>query len=233
MSNKIHSLICLGLIIWVIFFISVNTGCQFKKSTITHLNPLPKGTGSTVVLGFRPAVSQDGESGMIRSPLSGTVFMAEPVPADVPNKMTTRLFSRLKDCENFELIEPGKIRGLSPALLSFDGVLSDLESYKRIGRAFSADAIIVGYIYRWRERIGSDYSADSPASAAFDLYLLRSEDGAILWKAKFDKTQAPLSDNIFDFAAFFKGKGKWMTVESLAFMGLTELLDNSLPDECR
>ncbi|MDB9822402.1 hypothetical protein OAC89_01735 [Deltaproteobacteria bacterium] len=233
MSNKIHSYICLGAFIWIIMSIVPNTGCQFRRSTVSQVAPLPYGTGNIFVLGFRPAVHQGGKSGVIRSPLSGAVFMAEPIPPGIPDKMTDQLFSRLMECEGYELIGPGKASGFSETLLSSDQVMSDMETFKRIGFAFSADAVMVGYIYRWQERKGSDYSVESPASAAFDLYLLRSEDGAILWKTKFDKTQTPLSENIFDFITFFKGKGKWMTVENLAYLGLTELLDSSLQGECK
>jgi len=108
--------------------------------------------------------------------------------------------------------------------------MSDIDTFKRIGHEFSAETVMVGYIYRWQERKGTDYSADRPASTAFDLYLLRAEDGAVLWKGKFDKTQAPLSENILDARTFFKGKGKWMTVETLADLGLSDILGKSFSD---
>jgi hypothetical protein len=56
-------------------------------------------------------------------------------------------------------------------------------------------------------------------------------DGEVLWKGRFDKTQTPLSENILDARTFFKGKGKWMTVESLADLGLSDMLGKSLSDE--
>ena len=86
---------------------------------------------------------------------------------------------------------------------------------------------MAGYIYRWKDREGSDYSAGQPASVAFDLYLLRSRDGVVLWKGRFDKTQRSLSENLFDIRTFIEGKGKWMTAADLAELGLTEMLDRS------
>jgi hypothetical protein len=151
--------------------------------------------------------------------------MAEPVPPDISDKMTTKLFSLLSNYEGYELV------GLDKEALSSDQGMSEVETFKRIGREFSAETVMVGYIYRWQERKGTDYSADRPASVAFDLYLLRSVDGEVLWKGRFDKTQAPLSENILDARTFFKGKGKWMTVESLADLGLSDMLGKSLSDE--
>ncbi len=83
---------------------------------------------------------------------------------------------------------------------------------------------MIGYVYRWREREGTDYSVNRPASTAFDLYLIRSHDRAVLWKGRFDKTQRSLSENILDMETFIKGKGRWMTVDRLAKLGLSNLM---------
>ena len=99
-----------------------------------------------------------------------------------------------------------------------------LEMVQKIGKHFDADAVLGGYIYRWREREGKDFAVSRPASAAFNLYFVRPTDGKILWAAKFDKTQQPLSENLLDAKTFFSGKGRWMTVEKLAMFGLNEML---------
>ena len=118
-------------------------------------------------------------------------------------------------------------RGVFERIVSESAELGDIEIFQRIGRAFSADAVMAGYVYRWIEREGADYSVSRPASAAFDLYLIRPDDGRILWKGKFDKTQTSLSENILDVGTFIKGKGKWMTVGGLAELGLAEVLRKS------
>jgi len=193
-------------------------------------DPLPPRTGKTVVLGFRPAMPEGEERGIVRNPISGAVFIAEPIPAGVTDKMTNKLFNLLRNYEGYELVDLDKEEDISASLLSSEQGISDKETFKRIGLVFSADSVMVGYIYRWQERKGSDYSADRPASTAFDLYLLRTEDGAVLWKGKFDKTQASLSENILDARTFFRGKGKWMTAEALADLGLSDILGESFPN---
>ena len=211
------------IFLWLIIFVLASSDCQFHKGPSHEIKQMPSVLNETVILGFRPALSSGEESGVIRSPFSGAVFLAEPVPADVPDKMTNRLFARFKGREGYELISPGKAMGISAGLMSKDKGMDDIETLQKIGQAFSAEAVMLGYIYRWEERRGTDYSVDSPASVAFDLYIMRTEDGAILWKGKFDKKQAPLSENLFDLDTFFKGKGKWMKEEELAEMGLAEM----------
>ena len=102
--------------------------------------------------------------------------------------------------------------------------MTPLEILQEVGKAFEADAILAGYIYRWREREGTDYAVDRPASVAFDLQLIRPTDGAVLWKMKFDKAQQSLSENILDLKTFLDGRGRWMTVEKLAMLGLRKAL---------
>lgn len=222
MSYKFHGLPrfkeLLGIIL--ILILIPNIDCQFRGVGVKS-EPLPPRRGKTAVLGFTPAIPEGKEGGVISNPVSGTVFMAEPINADVADKMTAKLFNLLRNYEGYELVDLDKEE---------DGV-SDIETFKRIGHEFSAETVMVGYIYRWRERKGTDYSADRPASTAFDLYLLRAQDGEVLWKGKFDKTQAPLSENILDIRTFLRGKGKWMTVEDLADLGLSDMLGKSFPDE--
>jgi hypothetical protein len=102
---------------------------------------------------------------------------------------------------------------------------------QKIGLAFSAEAVLLGYVYRFREREGTDFAVNRAASVAFDLYLLQPIDGAILWKSRFDKTQQHLSQNILDMDTFMKGQGRWMTAERLAEIGLEDMLGGLLDAE--
>ena len=93
-----------------------------------------------------------------------------------------------------------------------------------IGRTLNADAIFVGYIYRFRERVGGKYSVDLPASVAFDIHLIRTVDGRGLWSAHFDETQQPLSDDLFRLNLFLRRKAKWVTAQEMAISALKDML---------
>jgi hypothetical protein len=96
---------------------------------------------------------------------------------------------------------------------------------KEIGTHFQADAVMAGTLYRWQERLGSDFAVTEPASVAFDLHMVSPADGTILWKGKFDKTQQSLSENLLDWELFRQGKGRWLTAQRLAQIGLKALLE--------
>ncbi|MBW2609789.1 MAG: hypothetical protein JRC68_05540 [Deltaproteobacteria bacterium] len=212
---------------WILSIILLCAGCHLKPGGVSQERPLPLKPGKIVVVGFRPILSHGDEPGVIRNPISGAVFMAKPVTQDVADSMTDNLFARLLEYKRYHLVGPKQAKGVFSSLVSSDQGMRDIEIFPKIGQAFSADAVMIGYIYRWQEREGTDYSVNRPASTAFDLYLIRPDDRAILWKGRFDKTQKSLSENLLDIKTFLKGRGRWMTVKELADSGLADLLDKS------
>ena len=204
----------------------ITGGCFHQKAQVLDNTSIPQ-LESLVVFGFRPAMLQGKTPEVIRDPISGAIFMAQPVLSDVAQKMNKILFERLIADKKYELISPSQAEGVFSVLISSDiniG-LGPGELLQKMGQAFGADAVLAGYVFRWQEREGSDYAVKRPASTAFDLHLISSADGAILWSAKFEKTQRSLSENLFDLETFVKGRGRWMTVENLALFGLQKLLD--------
>jgi hypothetical protein len=218
-----YSITCLG----ILSIILLCTGCHFRPGDIIKGSSSSLKGGRIVVVGFRPMMSHGDESGVIRNPISGAVFMANPVAQDVVDSMTANLFTKLLESKRFNLVGPKQAKGVFSSLVSSNQGMRDVEIFQKIGRAFSADAVVIGYVYRWQEREGTDYSVDRPASAAFDLYLIGPDDKTMLWKGRFDKTQRSLSENLLDMKTFLKGRGRWMTVERLADLGLMDLLDKS------
>ncbi|EFK96819.1 lipoprotein [sediment metagenome] len=180
---------------------------------------------SIAVVGFLAAVRPAGESGLVRNPLVGAVHEAAPVQAEVVERLTENLFSRMTANKKYEFVSPGQAQGAMAGLLSSNPAMEERELFVRLGKGMEVDGVLAGYLYRWVEREGAEYGVNRPASVAFDLYLIRSSDGAILWKGGFDKTQQSLTENLLDINTFLKAKGKWMSVEELAEMGLSELLE--------
>lgn len=150
--------------------------------------------------------------------------MAEPTTQLVADKLTEALFFKLMETKCYDLIPPGQAKGVFESILRSNSVIGKIEGAQKVGRAFSAQTVLMGYTYRWKDREGTDYAVKRPSSVAFDLYLVRVETGAILWKGKYDKTQQSLSENLLDMDTFLKGKGKWMTVDKLAEIGLNSIL---------
>ncbi|MBW1674788.1 MAG: hypothetical protein JRJ45_14350 [Deltaproteobacteria bacterium] len=150
--------------------------------------------------------------------------MAEPVSGDVAETMTVSLFNCLEKNQKYTLVPPGQAKGVYSTILSQNITIGIKDMLQKTGKSFSSDAVLFGYIYRWTERVGTEYGVESPASVAFDLHLISTDTGSILWKDSFKKTQLSLSENLLDLSTFIKSRGKWLTAKDLAYIGLESMI---------
>jgi len=92
----------------------------------------------------------------------------------------------------------------------------------QLGHDASADGVIYGTVERFQERVGMDYSAASPAAVSFSLKFVDLKSKQIVWTAKFAKSQAALSQNLFDLANFVQRSGRWVRAHEIALEGVKE-----------
>jgi len=184
---------------------------------------LPK---SIAVVGFSSAIGLGDDSRTMRSPLTGFVFEAEPVVREVTDLMSGMLFERLVSMERFNLYSPEQTNGVLAGLLQTAAGLSMPQDklFIGIGKRLEAEAVLTGLVFRWQEREGKQYGVNRAASVAFDLQLISTADGSVIWRDKFDKTQRSLSEDLFDLGTFLKARGRWMSARELADSGLERIL---------
>jgi hypothetical protein len=99
-----------------------------------------------------------------------------------------------------------------------------IRSAQRIGGAFGVDGVLLGWVFKYEERIGSAIAVERPASVSFAIHLVGVKEGRILWRGFFQETQQPLSENILKFTAFLRSRGRWLTAKDLASVGMDEVL---------
>jgi hypothetical protein len=200
-------------------------GCAFKPRPQTDEAATSPAAKRVVFLGFKPALSPGSSPDVVRSPISGSLFAAEPVPPEAIDRLNAMLTDRLVQLGD-EVLSSEETRGVYSGLMKRGPRtgLTTLEAFGEFGKSMDAYGVLVGHIYRWQQREGADYAVERPASAAFDLNLIRSSDSVLVWRGKFDKTQRSLSENILDFMGFFKRGGRWIKVEDFALSGLDDLL---------
>lgn len=183
------------------------------------------GIEKILILPFKDMAAVFGENVNGRCPVCGKVFTTGEVAENAADMLTEHLFILLKDRKDIELIPSSQAQGVMSGLLAGSKKeWQERELQLEIGRALNADAIFAGYIYRFRERVGTQYSVELPASVAFDIHLIRVKDGRVLWSAHLDETQQPLSDNLFRLNLFLKRRAKWITAKEMAISGLEDML---------
>ncbi len=200
-------------------------GCRTDPA-VTDPAPVLHGAKTLLVVPFKDLSKVYGENRNVRCPLSGNVFMAGPVPDRAPETLTRHLRSLLASETDFRLLTAPPEAGLEEAAMKQrGGTLAEGRLLTRAGRMAGADLVMAGHIYRYRERVGNGFSVESPASAAFDLHLIRVRDGRLLWTGYLDETQHSLSENLFLFEIFLEREAKWLTVEELALSGLKHVVE--------
>jgi len=165
------------------------------------------------------------ESGAsIRCSICGAVFLTGPVELNAATHLTHQLVAFLKSKTQYTLISPGIAEGVRSKMLAEDVRISERDLLIEMGKRLQANAVISGSIYRFRQRIGTALSVDTPASVAFGMHLIRVSDGRLIGIGHFDETQHPLSENLFKVSTFFNRGGAWLTAEELATFGLHETM---------
>jgi hypothetical protein len=208
------ALLCLALLVSL-------TGCQ-PGHVASDPAPPTSGTEKVLILPFKDLAAIYGENANIRCPLTGRLFMGGPIPAAIPGIMTTRLHNLLESETAYGLIPPGRLDQEGDARQP--AALASSKDLAVAGRRAGADLVMIGHLYRFRERVGKKFAVETPASVAFDVHLVRVSDGRLLWTGYLDETQHSLSENLFNLEMFLEREGQWVTAQEMATKGLDHVL---------
>lgn len=221
----------LSIVVWVscLFCFCVSTffisGCASRAGVETSVSRKGKiAFNKIAVVPFQMVVPKDTSIKTVCCPLCGTIFKTCKSPEGA-EKVVEKIFLRkLKNYRKFVLIPTDRVRGEYNRIFADSLKADPLEVSRKVGRELGADGVVIGYVYRYREREGYPYSAERPASVAFGIHLIRVSDGVLVWRGIFDRTQSSLLENILQISSFFKQGGRWITTDRLSEEGIVELL---------
>ena len=167
-----------------------------------------------------------GDSMDTRCPVCGRVFVSGDVAEGAADFLSDQSIAWLEGQTDYQLIvERFKADSLAALYSESRATGAAKKTLADRGRDHDTDVVLVGFVYRFRERIGKAYSVESPASVAFGMHLIRVADGATIWSAHFDETQKSLGDNLFHLGTFISRGGRWVTAEELAKSGLERIFE--------
>ncbi len=206
------------------FLLPAISGCQATQGIYTSQLP---GRGIALsrlaVLPFQDLTPEDPAARMVSCPLCGGIFQTDKLAPSAEKVVEDIVLTSLREYKQFTVVGPDKTAAVYARTVA-SGPAALTEILQKTGKELNVDAILVGYVFRYRERKGYPYSVEKPASAAFDLHLVRVKDGVIVWRGAFDKTQSSLMENVFQLSSFFSRGGKWVTAKELSADGLTAIL---------
>lgn len=157
-------------------------------------------------------------------PICRIVFRRGEILSGAQNTLTKLLYQKMEEKGLFKILPLEKVE----ETLSKKEIIPIEEKFKssliQIGRELGGDFLLLGFLFRFEQRVGSPWGAERPASVAFDLHLFRLRDEREVWRGGMDETQRPLSENLFKFGSFLRRRARWLTAEELSNVGMDEVL---------
>jgi len=169
--------------------------------------------------------SNDLESRRIRRiavvPPDTSATAAHPSVHDNPPELLAKqLYSAMASLPNWQIVAESEVKQVE----QMKPATSEAAGLRQIGEMVFADTVMVGRVQRFRERIGDDWGAKSPASVAFVLDLIDVRRGDVIWSAQFDETQKALSENIFGLGDIGQRGVRWLSAEQLMMDGVKKAI---------
>jgi len=178
-----------------------------------------------LVVRFHDMSAVYGAGQSARCTICGHAFVTGEVAAGAVEKLTDELMAQLNAREDLTPIPPGQARGVLAGYFEKNlEIEAEREILVEAGTKLGADAVMVGHIYRYEERLGGAYSVSKPAAVTFGLNLIRVPDGMVLWSGAYSEIQQSLTENLLQMGTFFGRGGKWLTADELAHYGLAKVL---------
>jgi hypothetical protein len=162
--------------------------------------------------------------GTVLCPLCKGVFQTSAVPSAAVIYLSRLLYQKMDALDRFIITADERAEEALTPMMKTQFEEKPFPTAVQIGKELDVDFIMVAYLFRFEERIGSRIGAEKPASVGFDVHLIRLRDGKIVWTGKFDETQKPLSENLLNIGSFFRRKASWLTAEELSSVGMDEML---------
>jgi len=209
------------LIIWAgIILAMVLAGCAETKSG--RMVPRPCPVEKLALAPFQvPWPCTDPDE--VACPVSGEIFPRAVVPSTARQELTSVLPSAAEGVYSCPLVLPNSLAGALPAMPSSTGP-AVVEALAEAGRKVGAETVIVGTVFRFQERVGTEAGITQPASVELALYAIDTQTRTVVWQGMFSETQRSLSENLFQMGDFFQRGARWLTAAELGRAGMVKLI---------
>ena len=141
------------------------------------------------------------------------------VSATAAQRITSYVISALEHRPGLRVVVPSKNPDENDSNNTVNSQ-SFAQKAREAGQQLKVDGVIMGLVRTYRQREGSKLGA-KPAAVGFEVYLIRPEDGLVLWKGEFYEEQKPLNE---DVVGFFEKGGGFVTAEELAEIGVRKVM---------
>lgn len=208
-----------GFVLVAFLALSITTQAVEKSSVNTKL------PNHIAVFYFQPLTTGEESGKTVFCPICGIGASSGKILKGSEKIVEEVFVNKLRELKEVELIPADKVEGIYKRISSESLKEPLLKSLMKAGDELGVDFLAVGYVYRYVERVGYKYSSEHPASVVFEIHIIKTSDGSIIWRGFFDKTQKSLMEDVFQMSSFFKGGGKWLTARQLTEQGMNKIFE--------
>ncbi len=101
---------------------------------------------------------------------------------------------------------------------------------EKLGRLLDADIVVLGTVWRYRDRKETVAQPQDAASVALAVYFIEARTGRMLWRGLYDATQQDLFKDLLQAKKQLKMGLKWLTANELAAHGVHEVFSKFPPN---
>jgi hypothetical protein len=182
-------------------------GCGEKRAADFSKDEV-KTVSCVIVMPTKVPYEESAKSTKAKDELrSGATFLGEVLRKELQKSNVSRI------------IDPSRIRSQN-----YDMSGGIYNAVHEIAKNEKCESALLSTISKFENRKGTEYAVDEPASAAFELKLIDTATGQILWMSSFSETQVSLMSNLLSFKTAMNRGFKWVTVEDLVDNGAQEKL---------
>jgi TolB-like protein len=190
------------------------TACSFGSGNLQSRHSSDLESRRIRRIAVVPPTALSGE--VLPKVLLGTTPEPRAPERDAGELLARIAYSVTSAMPNWQIVSDSEVREVAETL----SPAPEAARLRQIGQGVYADAVLTGRVQRYRERVGDEWGAKSPASVAFVLDLVDVRRGDVIWTARFDETQKSLSENIFALGDIGQRGVRWLSAEQLVQEGV-------------
>ncbi len=176
-----------------------------------------------VLVGHRQPNMDEALDDTLSCPIDQICADEPSMPSHAGSMMMRLVHSYLKNRFGQHVVPMDRVQ-TAYAAIRLDGAHDSPRTLAlQLGETLSADIIVIGTVWRYRDRGAIEGFPNKPASVAFALYLVKPESGRMLWRGVFDEAQEFALKDMSKFSDRIKMGFKWLSADELAEHGVKEV----------
>jgi uncharacterized Zn finger protein (UPF0148 family) len=215
--------ICVMIAVWFIAGLMVDGYLVNRAAAQSRAEPINVQWEKIGVMPFFKGKRSTDTGETVTCPICELSFKSENIKDGAERAITSYVQEALKRRYKDKVIALDEVSRVYQEIPRDDTEDTPKSLAQKAGEALGADLMIVGAVWRYRDRVRDPMGSGRGASVAFEMYLMEVPSGKTAWKAKFDETQRPLTKDIRGSKLLIKTGARWLSADELARYGVEEV----------